>query len=84
MAIYPLLPFRLAQQAAMPCVALKDDVQPDNHDATLSDMVERLAPRSLGKVDGWCQARGSESNAFPANLSPAFHESDHRLHQRRG
>ena len=68
----------------MPCVALKDDVHTHNHDATLSDMVERLAPRSLGKVDGVCQARGSESDAFPANLSPAFHESDHRLHQRRG
>ena len=58
----------------MPSIALKADVQPDNHDATSSDMVERLSPQSLGKVDGGCQARRSESDAFPVNLSPAFHE----------
>ena len=58
----------------MPLFALKADVQPDNHDATSSDTVERLSPQSLGKVDSGCQARGSESDAFPVNLSPAFHE----------
>ena len=68
----------------MPCIALKDDVHPDNHDATSSDLVELLAPQSLGEVESGYQAPRSDSDALPANLSPAFHESDAGLHQRRG
>ena len=56
----------------MPSVALKDTWYPVNGYASTSDPVELLAPQSLGEVESGYQAPRSDSDALPANLSPAF------------